>query len=138
MNSNAKKWIRALRSGKYKQGEDQLRSGDKFCCLGVACDLYAKAHGVKWEKFKSDGDDLFSFFKLVGKLPSVVQNWLGLTDACGVYSIDNQPKQRPLTESLADLNDDGFSFQEIAAIIESEPTGLFKKARVNRKKRAKT
>lgn len=33
------RWTAALRSGKYRQGENQLRVGDRFCCLGVACDL---------------------------------------------------------------------------------------------------
>lgn len=34
------KWIEALRSGKYKQGTCCLRSaGDRFCCLGVLCDV---------------------------------------------------------------------------------------------------
>lgn len=34
-----KKWVDALRSGKYKQGREQLRDGDKFCCLGVLCEV---------------------------------------------------------------------------------------------------
>lgn len=34
-----RKWIEALRSGEYKQGRNQLRTGDSFCCLGVACDI---------------------------------------------------------------------------------------------------
>lgn len=37
------KWIEALLSGKYNQGQGNLRlrdSGeDKFCCLGVFCDI---------------------------------------------------------------------------------------------------
>ena len=33
------KWIKALRSKKYKQGMGRLRCGDKFCCLGVLGDL---------------------------------------------------------------------------------------------------
>ena len=33
-----KKWIEALRSGKYKQGRDRLQSDvNSYCCLGVAC-----------------------------------------------------------------------------------------------------
>lgn len=32
-----KKWVAALRSGKYKQGQKALLKDDKFCCLGVAC-----------------------------------------------------------------------------------------------------
>lgn len=34
-----KKWVEALRSGKYKQGQNCLRKGDTYCCLGVACDV---------------------------------------------------------------------------------------------------
>lgn len=34
-----KKWIEALRSGKYRQGTRALRSDRGFCCLGVACDI---------------------------------------------------------------------------------------------------
>lgn len=33
------KWIAALRSGEYKQGNGRLRDGDKYCCLGVLCDV---------------------------------------------------------------------------------------------------
>ena len=42
-------WLNALRSGEYKQGKQALRSADnKFCCLGVLCDLYVKEHGLEW------------------------------------------------------------------------------------------
>lgn len=38
-----KKWVAALRSGKYAQGQKALctpgKNFDRFCCLGVACDL---------------------------------------------------------------------------------------------------
>jgi hypothetical protein len=42
------KWIKALRSGKYKQGEHKLKytiknehgkNENRYCCLGVACEL---------------------------------------------------------------------------------------------------
>ena len=29
------KWVKALRSGKYKQTQENLYKNDKFCCLGV-------------------------------------------------------------------------------------------------------
>lgn len=40
-----KKWTKALRSGKYKQGRAALcvedsKGNKSFCCLGVLCDLY--------------------------------------------------------------------------------------------------
>lgn len=36
MNTFTKKWIRALRSGKYRQGREKLRTkAGGYCCLGV-------------------------------------------------------------------------------------------------------
>ena len=35
-----RKWIEALRSGKYKQSKLSLQSAEGFCCLGVACDIF--------------------------------------------------------------------------------------------------
>ena len=39
--ANLKKWIKALRSGKYKQTKDTLCNDKRnsFCCLGVLCDV---------------------------------------------------------------------------------------------------
>lgn len=33
------KWIAALRSGNYKQTKYVLKSDDRYCCLGVACEV---------------------------------------------------------------------------------------------------
>src|SRR3990167_8465561 len=37
--ARVRRLVTALRSGKYKRGKGQLRDDDKFCCLGVACDI---------------------------------------------------------------------------------------------------
>jgi hypothetical protein len=109
LNANAKKWVKALRSGEYKQGNMRLRSGDEFCCLGVACDLYGARNGKKWQGNYFMGNN--------ARLPEAVKDWLGLASALGVsFGM----------KSLAMLNDAGASFSEIADIIESEPEGLFK------------
>lgn len=34
-----RKWVEALRGGKYEQGRGVLRDGSAYCCLGVLCDL---------------------------------------------------------------------------------------------------
>lgn len=54
MNPEVKKrWVEALRSGKYEQGDGRLRryrSGvETFCCAGVLCDILAEDVGVDWE-----------------------------------------------------------------------------------------
>ncbi len=117
LNKNAKKWVEALRSGKYKQTRSVLRDRVGFCCLGVACDLYAQEHPrAKWE----DG----YFMDKADTLPKTVQKWLGLRVEDG--STD--------AESLVDFNDGNkdldvrpHTFNEIADIIESKPAGLFGK-----------
>lgn len=45
-----KKWLTALRSGKYKQAYGQLKLGDCYCCLGVLCVVA----GIKISEY---GDD---------------------------------------------------------------------------------
>ena len=44
------RWIEALESGKYPQTKDHLHDDMGYCCLGVACDLFAKELGIerKW------------------------------------------------------------------------------------------
>ena len=39
------KLAEALESGWYKQTRYTLKSGDSYCCLGVACELYRLATG---------------------------------------------------------------------------------------------
>ena len=48
------RWIKALNSGKYKQGKHALRKNNKYCCLGVAAEI---------ENCKSVYGNLFQFTK---------------------------------------------------------------------------
>lgn len=53
------KWVQALRSGKYSQGINTLRTRDnKYCCLGVLADvsglgIWRETNGV-WEYIHAD------------------------------------------------------------------------------------
>jgi hypothetical protein len=107
-----KKWVKALRSGKYTQGKNALhtRAGG-YCCLGVLCDLAAQEGKGKWEGTTDDGDQKFLDRKgnhESSYLPIVVQDWAGVNSknpvACGVL--------------LSGMNDEGRSFGEIADVIE--------------------
>ena len=42
----ADKWIKALRSGVYKQATGELEDNNSFCCLGVLCKL-GQSEGIK-------------------------------------------------------------------------------------------
>jgi hypothetical protein len=99
--------IAALRSGEYKQGMNCLREGGAFCCLGVASDLYAKAHpGAEWKPDGtfSDGERVATIY-----LTTAVRLWLGWYSPQGSFKSGL---------SLANENDRGASFEAIADIIE--------------------
>ena len=110
-----KKLVEALRSGDYDQTKGNLRVGDGYCCLGVACDLYRKIEDPSMQ-WKMEWNpvvcaDVWQFMGAPGLLPSEVQNWLGFSTSdgasvCGPYS------------DLSYLNDQGESFEYIADFIE--------------------
>ena len=103
-------WVEALRSGKYEQGRATLFADGKFCCLGVACDLFAEEFGLH----VSENRGRRSYNGRSAYLPDPLCDALGLADIGGEY----------IGHSLTDLNDRGATFAEIADIIESEPEGL--------------
>jgi hypothetical protein len=102
-----KQWVEALRSGEYKQGREYLRQGDKFCCLGVLCDLYGKQHGVGWH-----GKTINYMLDETSSLPESVEKW------AGVAGYSPEVVMNDKTVALATLNDGdaGFCHLEIEAI----------------------
>lgn len=93
-----RRWVEALRSGKYEQGKSNLFKNDKFCCLGVACVVA----GIETITIKNWSlipilDDNFD------SVPTILRD---------SHDIDN------VSMILARMNDSGASFSEIAAYIE--------------------
>jgi len=97
---NIRRWANALRSGKYKQTKWKLQTSEGFCCLGVACRLFAP----KYRKFEG---------VLAGSTPikaNGAPRW--------VINI-NDDVQDKLEHSLTYLNDhEALSFDEIADVLE--------------------
>lgn len=89
-------WVKALRSGEYKQARFRLKTEGGFCCLGVLCEVAAlrtTEDGTRVEAAPNDD----------GYLP--IRNLMG----CDANVIDH----------LAELNDDGqMPFSKIADYIE--------------------
>jgi len=98
------KWLEALRSGKYKQGQGRLRSDDdKFCCLGVLCDISGEG---EWEHSSSMG---YLYKRGEERDRNVLPMFLGKI----VGMEDGQE------DKLIDMNDgDGLSLLAIADWIE--------------------
>lgn len=105
----AKKWVAALRSGKYKQGHGQLRKDNRFCCLGVLCDLAPISAG-SWRRKAATGDYLYDWN--TGGLTIKVLEWASMSTLYPAGFIDST------CDTLMHLNDSGKTFVEIADIIE--------------------
>lgn len=116
MLARREKWAEALESGKYAQTKGRLHDDNGYCCLGVACDLYAKEQNLRWARI---GVDVYDFDGKIGLLPDSVASWLGVTSTSGDFQEDGS------YESLAGKNDQDATFAEIAAIIRAAPEGLF-------------
>lgn len=131
MNAAEQKLVDALRSGKYEQTQLVLRDHRGFCCLGVACDvLYPELwsdtpseNSSWWHGSGKYGSELSSDVSLSVETRKEL-NW---NDVSGVLLFNgrcdapNNPGHycvngtHPLT--LVDLNDGGFSFNQIADVI---------------------
>jgi hypothetical protein len=130
MNPEVKaQWVAALRSGEYEQGRDALTLEGKYCCLGVLCDLAVKSGQdvrVKMEtlanQIRYDGETDIA--------PASVVNWAGLDSGNPAVRMTareafpekygSDPGAGDFQLSLAELNDGGKTFSEIADIIEEE------------------
>lgn len=104
------KWVTALRSGDYNQGYHVLRQGNRYCCLGVLCDLHSKAHPGNRYTWRQPSDCAPNYFyddHEYEHLPGKVQYWAGI-DCYGEVI------------TLAQLNDEGHTFAQIAQHIEEQ------------------
>lgn len=131
-------WLKALRSGEYKQGTGQLvevlDSGvRRYCCLGVLCDVAVK-NGL--ELVVNEDEDGVTYDRQGALLPRRVVDWAELRDALNSigarfrldeledgatgaeFAIYVDPDGTGSPEDLAGLNDSGNSFLKIADLIE--------------------
>lgn len=98
------KWVKALRSGKYKQGNSHLYNvhTDTYCCLGVLAVVCNPKVPMKEIKLHLSGV----------AMPSLVFQ--------EKHDLDKNKNtiHGSTAEYLADMNDRGDSFEEIADYIE--------------------
>ena len=131
MNENAVRWIGALRSGEYQQGRGVLHTVGSdgrehlYSYLGVACALYAAEHPdypvqVRGYLGRPSQVRAYGVNGQKTSLPFVVAGWLGIAMSGDEMSDIAQAK----ICALAEANDTGRTFAEIADTIESE-IGLF-------------
>ncbi len=104
------KWVKTLRSGKYEQGSGFLYDSDTncYCCLGVAGALCEVSLDSLNAKGLYGGDFEHDFTKEeLKKLPKLL-----------IGSNDNKDEDYSvIVEKLTKMNDNGKSFEQIAAYI---------------------
>lgn len=104
--ANRRKWIKALRSSKYKQGFGALRKTINYqtthCCLGVACEVFTKPE--EFSEFLRNETTKWSCL-----VPDRVSELLGIASD-------------ELRGTLASRNDSYNSFAEIADMLEKNIT----------------
>lgn len=136
MNAEIKtKWIEALKSGKYPKGVKALNYQDdkgvqRYCCLGVLCDLYIEETKIgAWKNSDSTiptNIKRMYFYKgdfNIGSafLPAEVQDWAGMsTPSAGFIDKDNLFNPEDNMTSLVAVNDaiEAEDFSEVIKVIE--------------------
>ena len=88
-------WVKALRSGEYRQGKGWLRRDGTHCCLGVLCEITQPANPVDAEPWSEFGYRPFD------------EQWPG---------VGLEPE---FAHVVGRMNDDGLAFSEIADYIEA-------------------
>ncbi len=96
--------IGALESGHYKQTRHKCKSGDSYCVLGVATQLFMDKTGVgSWRKV--GGDTYFSINSMVGRT-----NFTPVLEFFGI--------SQEMCDAMTGMNDRGGpSFKDLAQFI---------------------
>ncbi len=135
MNKRQEKWVRtkwvpALLSGDYSQGQGKLRLGGNVrCCLGVACDLADPDAWVvgksptgmikkyEWvDPLTGDGHESFLPLSVQKKSGMNADGGFFVSDFAG-FPIDHNKNEINIAGSLSRLNDRGKPFTLIAELI---------------------
>lgn len=123
-----KKWLKALRSGEYKQGKWQLQTPASegtvasFCCLGVLCELAVAEGVIPPPKLNTENDKMY-YGNGDGDtstiLPGAVIDWAFLKREVERGDKDNFRDPHAGAHHLSFVNDfGGKSFNQIADLIE--------------------
>lgn len=147
LNKRRAKWVKALTGGRYKRTADGYLKQDgpdgrpRYCCLGVACNIFLKETGIgQWKKDKY-GDWEFIVIDANGRPdasssvpPKAVQDYFGLRNSTGEFYKHGQPildgiAVNSLVSANDDWSEDELGFKGIAKLIADRTPGIFKSPR---------
>jgi hypothetical protein len=113
------KWLTALRSGKYVKGTGRLCGGNKYCCLGVLCEVQQRPKSLVETTTVTNSyyfDNMSNYISIENELFEILREG----GTFWGYTIDIIKDLFPSIggSSLAEINDNVDSFDEVIEIIE--------------------
>jgi hypothetical protein len=102
-------WVKALRSGKFKQGDGQLYDGQNYCCLGVLAQVQGAA--VRKGTLQIGGKDVRK------KDGAGEMEILAPEFACGLHT-KTQNRLAAMNDGIGSYYERQHSFEQIADFIE--------------------
>lgn len=126
-----KEWIARLRANPEKQMREALgrktkeKDEYKACCLGEAGLMLGT---LEWKEF---GNSQLLILRNPGEgngMTLYAHEKLGLRTSNGSFWELHLPENEKVFASLSDMNDNGYTWAEIADYIEANPTNVFFKS----------
>lgn len=110
-------WCAALESGTYTQGTGSLRHAEKYCCLGVLCEILHIPHTINKSESVNFYDYDTTYAGEISTLPQIAIDLSGLSSSNPSISIESD---RYFGNTLASLNDEGMPFNNLAQLIRAQ------------------
>jgi len=116
------RWTAKLRSGEIPQTDGALRQGDARCCLGVLCDI-AVTDGIIAPPTWCEDPGVWDYDGNWQLLPDSILAWadFNMHEVDGgdpTVSVSDPTLPGVSSRGLAELNDDGWTFAQIADAID--------------------
>lgn len=116
------RWVTALRSGDYVQGQGSLRVEDadgavSYCCLGVLCRVAQQELVEAGLTVKVNDRGRLTVDGATGTLTDAVADLFGMPNGTGALN-DMPTDEKGRRPELTSLNDNGSTFDQLADLIE--------------------
>lgn len=113
------KWLTALRSGEYQQGKNALKRIDQngnvqYCCLGVACDLINPKWADSPDNYQQEANSQYGFYGWFAD--TLMESSYGSSEVIDLPFLSDL--RYDVGKQVADMNDNGATFLEIADWLE--------------------
>lgn len=103
-------WVDALRSDDYQQIKSHLHRDEGYCCLGVLCEIA----GEEWHQNMENTEEFLTVYYVEG------EESVRMADYPPEHVLEKAEITMDFCKKLAHYNDEGYTFNYIANMIEEE------------------